>query len=85
MSNVKRVMCHAEFTCARCAKPYVCMAIAPWDDVLKVIGDGERIGREICNDCNAADREAERKAYNKSRQQSAWKRRAEKLSRRGAQ
>ncbi len=80
MSNVKRIICHAEFPCARCGKPYLCMSIAPWDDVAKVIGDGERIGKYICNDCDKADRDAERDEYNKAKRQAAWRRRAEKLA-----
>lgn len=75
MSNVRKIMCHAEFACARCGKPYLCMAVAPWKDGAGVTGDAERCGRDICNDCDQADRESERKAYNLDRQRRAWARR----------
>ena len=83
MTNVRIIMCHAEFACERCGNLYTTVALAPWVDGPGVTGDAERIGREICNDCDRADRDAEREAYNKSRRQAAWARRAAKLAGKG--
>lgn len=80
MSNVRKIVCHAEFNCTRCGLPYTCMALAPWDDQHGVMGDGKRSGRDICNDCDQSEREVEREAYNKSRRQRAWAKRAEKFA-----
>lgn len=75
MSNVRKILCHAEFFCGRCGKPYLCMGLADWLDEKGVVADAVRLDRDICNDCDGADRKAEREAYNLSRKQAAWVRR----------
>jgi hypothetical protein len=82
LTNVRKILCHAEFACRRCSKPYLCMGLAPVNNLGQVSGNAERLGHEICNACEAADQEHERREYNRSRQQRAWVKRAkEKLHR----
>jgi hypothetical protein len=78
MSNVRRILCHAEFTCERCGKPYTCMGLAEWEDGRGIVGDARRTGHEICNDCERADRVAEEKERHRSQEQRAWARKHRK-------
>lgn len=80
MSNIRKILCHAEFNCTSCGKPYLCMALAPVDPrlpMLTVIGDAERTGLDICKECAAAEDAKEHDAWEARmklrREQKKWR------------
>lgn len=81
MSNVRQVMCHAEFVCSRCLKSYTSMALAPVV-MDRIAGDAVRVGDDTCNDCRAIERNAENEAYKRARKQRDWVRKHSKAVKR---
>jgi hypothetical protein len=72
MSNVRKILCHAEFPCPKCGEPFLSMALAPWDPIRNVMGDAELIGQDECGECRDVERKAERDAYDLARERAAW-------------
>lgn len=81
MSNVRKLMCHAEFTCVQCRKPFTSMAVveiafAQSNGALIPRGDAVKCGPDKCADCMDAERERENAEYYRQqlihRKQKQW-------------
>lgn len=76
MTNVRKILCHAEFPCDRCGKPHLRMAVVAYNPATeKIEGNADHGGREeLCNGCTRADRDKEVAENRRSLQQRRWAR-----------